>query len=68
VTQRDDAMLVQSAVVREDGMWVLYLEVWFQDGIRRRRINAYPSESKARIAARWITWAARREITPPTGF
>jgi len=61
-------MLVQSEVVLEHGAWVVYLEVWFEDGIERKRIGSYLSESRARVAARWITWAARREITPPTGL
>ena len=65
---RSDAMLVQSEVVLEKGQWVLYLEVWFEDGIQRKRIDAYRSEYKARTAARWITWAARRDIAPPTGL
>ncbi len=64
----DRAMLVQSEVVRENGSWVVYLEVWFETGIERKRIAEYPSEDKARLAARWMTWAARREITPPTGL
>lgn len=61
-------MLVQSEVVRERGMWVVYLEVWFESGIERKRIAEYPSEAKARLAARWMTWAARRDIDPPLGF
>ena len=68
MTRSDEAILVQSEVVRERGQWVLYLEVWFEDGIRRQRIDAYPTEAKARTAARWITWAARRDMTPPTGM
>lgn len=62
----DKAMLVQSEVLRERGMWVVYLEVWFDDGIERKEVGAYPSEAKARLAARWMTWAARREMSPPT--
>lgn len=64
----DEAMLVQSEVVREEGAWVVYLEVWFEDGIQRKRIGSYRDERKARVASRWVTWAARREITPPTGL
>ena len=68
MTGTDEPMMVQSEVVRENGQWVLYLEVWFVDGIQRRRIDSYPSEAKARTAARWVTWAARRDMTPPTGL
>ncbi|MEN1705070.1 MAG: hypothetical protein AAGJ54_06095 [Planctomycetota bacterium] len=68
MTGEKEAMLVQSEIVLESGAWVVYLEVWFDDGIQRKRIGDYRSEAKARIAARWITWAARREITPPMGF
>ena len=68
MTGESDAMLAQSEVLKENGEWVVYLEVWFTDGIQRKRIGAYRTEQKARTAARWITWAARREITPPTGM
>lgn len=68
MTRDNEAMLVQAEVLLEDGAWTVYLEVWFVDGVERRRISSYPSEKKARIAARWIAWAARREITPPTGM
>lgn len=68
MTDPPEAMLVQSEVLQEAGAWVVYLEVWFTNGIERRRIGTYRSEHKAHIAARWITWAARREITPPTGL
>ena len=53
MTDAPEAMLVQSEVLQEAGAWVVYLEVWFTDGIERRRIGAYRSEHKARIAARW---------------
>lgn len=68
MTGTDGAMLVQSEVVIEDGAWVVYLEVWFPDGIQRKRIGSYLDQRRARTAARWVTWAARREITPPTGL
>ena len=68
VTDSNEPFLVQSEVVVEDGAQVVYLEVWFPDGIQRKRIGAYRDEKKARTAARWVTWAARREITPPTGM
>lgn len=64
----EDPMLAQTEVVLENGAWVVYLEVWFVDGIERKRIQAYRSEHKARVAARWIAWSARREISPPTGL
>lgn len=68
MTGSKEAFLVQSEVVVEDGAHVLYMEVWFPDGIERKRIGVYRDEKKARTAARWVTWAARREITPPTGM
>ena len=68
MASKHEAMLVQSEIVLEEGQWVVYLEVWFEDGIRRQRIDAYRSLEKAKTAARWITWAARRDITPPTGL
>ncbi len=68
MTARDEPMLAQTEVILENGAWTVYLEVWFTEGIQRKRIAAYRSEHKARTAARWIAWAARRDITPPTGL
>ncbi|NRA58186.1 MAG: hypothetical protein HRU13_08770 [Phycisphaerales bacterium] len=64
----EDPILAQCEVLLENGAWTVYLEVWFVDGIERKRIDSYPSEHKARIAARWIAWAARRQISTPTGL
>ncbi len=61
----DDAFLVEAEVLQENGAWVVYLEIWFADGPRRHRIDTYYTEAKARLAARWIQWAARREIDTP---
>ena len=68
MTITEEPMAVNSEVLCENGSWTLYLEFWYVEGIDRKRIGTYRSEQKARIAARWIVWAARREISPPTGF
>jgi hypothetical protein len=57
----DDALGVTTLIGRERGQWVVYLEVAFRDGVRRHRIQAYPTEAKARIAADMIRRAALRD-------
>ena len=68
MTGTEEPMAVNGEVVYENGTWTLYLEFWYVEGIERKRFDTYRSEHKARVAARWIVWAARREINPPTGF
>jgi hypothetical protein len=60
----------RAAVEKENGRWVVYLDVGFWDpGVEggpmrteRRRIANYPSEERARVAARWIEQAADRSM------
>lgn len=65
---RDEAIYLGCHVILEGGSWQVELEFLFSDGIRRKRVGAYRSEPKARVAARWIGWAAQREIDPKFGF
>ncbi len=55
-------------VVLDRGSWWVELEFLFEDGIRRKRVNSFRSEGRARVAARWIGWAAQRDIDPPMGM
>lgn len=65
---RSEPIFLDSCVEREEGAWVVYLEFLFDEGMGRRRIGSYRSEGKARLAARWMSWAARREIGRPRGL
>jgi hypothetical protein len=63
-----DAISARAYVERERGEWVVSVEVLFLTEIVTRRIQAYSSQSKAETAAKWIGWAANRDLTsPPTG-
>ena len=68
MTASDEPIVLACNVILDEGSWVVELEFLFPDGIQRKRVGSYRSEKKARIAARWIGWAARREISRPTGF
>lgn len=57
----EDAIGVTTLIGQENGQWVVYLEVAFRDGVRRHRIQAYPTERKARVAADMIRRAALRD-------
>jgi hypothetical protein len=63
-----DPIFLDSRVEREGGGWVVYLEFLFPHGLESKRIGSYRSEGKARVAARWMSWAARREIGWPRGL
>lgn len=65
---RSEPIFLESQLVIEAGEWVVYLEFMTERGMERKRIGAYRSEKKARVAARWMSWAARREIGFPTGL
>jgi len=62
-----------AVVEKENGRWVVYLEVGFwetqgEDGpvrTERKRIADYPSEQSAKIAAQWIERTADRKIVSP---
>jgi hypothetical protein len=64
----EEPFVVQAEVVNEQGAWTVYVEFWFTKGIERHRIGTYRSEQEARLASRWMAWAARRDVRPPTGF
>ncbi|MDJ0753896.1 MAG: hypothetical protein QNJ45_10285 [Ardenticatenaceae bacterium] len=73
-----NATFVRTEILKENGRWAVYLEVDFYepdaDGDQkfqtvRHRIQDYPKERLARIAAEWIRRAAERDIPdPPGGF
>jgi hypothetical protein len=56
---------VDTVVSLERGRWVVELAVVFPDGVVRHRINDYPNERHARIAADWIRRTADRDIEGP---
>ena len=63
-----NAIRAYARIEREDGMWVVYLDVLFVDGFAHGRIAAYPSREKAETAAKWIQRVADRDLEgPPSG-
>jgi len=61
MSKLDDALGVTTLIGYERGRWVVYLEVAFADGVRRHRIQDYPSERMARIAADHMRRGALRD-------
>lgn len=53
---------VRCDVVKEKGLWVVYVEVGDSESSVRHRINAYYKKSMAEIAAKWIRRTAEKEI------
>ena len=64
----DEALAVDTFVVVERGQWVVYMDVIFWDETVRHRIQVYPTQRQAELAATWMKRAARRDLRqPPTG-
>lgn len=61
----DTAYEVRTLVVAERGRWAVDVVVVFADGVVRKRIDTYPTEARARIAARLIQRAAERDLEGP---
>lgn len=59
------ALGVETEIVSERGQWAVDIIVFFEDGIVRRRISTYRTESLARISASYIKRAAERDIPGP---
>lgn len=55
------------AIVEESGRWVLYLDVVFDDGAVRHRIQSFHTRAQAEVAARFVHGAAEREQRPDWG-
>lgn len=65
----DEALAVDTYVVAEQGQWVVYLDVIFWHETVHHRIQAYPSQRLAEIAADLMKRAARRDLkNPPLGL
>lgn len=67
-----DALDARCTVTREQGRWVLWLEVLMipdrDDFVVRHRIRDFATERDALVAARWTARAARRDLPhPPLG-
>ncbi len=63
------AIRAYARIEGEAGMWVVYLDVLFVDGVARRRIAAYASRAQAECAAKWMERAADRDLPgPPSGY
>ncbi len=79
----DQAILVQSEVMPEQGRWAVYLVVTFWETGRsdepdkqgdpletvRRRIADFATRDRAEVAGRWYERGADRNLlAPPMGF
>lgn len=59
------ALGVETEVVAERGQWAVDIIVIFTDGVVRRRISTYRTETLARISANCIRRGAERDISEP---
>ncbi|MAT03433.1 MAG: hypothetical protein CL424_00055 [Acidimicrobiaceae bacterium] len=64
-TPGEPAVAVDTLVSEDRGRWIVEIVVVFPDGVVRRRINDYPTERHARIAAGWVRQSADRNIEGP---
>ena len=61
----DRALGVETEIVPENGQWAVDIIVFFADGVVRRRIATYRTESLAKISASAVKRAAERDIPGP---
>ena len=55
---------VTTQVVAEQGRWTVYLVVTSPEGVERRRLDSWPTEAKARLAADVVRRSAARRRPP----
>jgi len=64
----EEALAVDTHVVRDSGRWIVYLDVVFASGSVRRRVGDWPDERRAMVAAREVLRNAARRLPPaPSG-
>lgn len=56
---------VETEVLPENGQWAVYIIVMMEDGVVRKRIEAYFTKKRAEIAADLIKRTAERDIHGP---
>jgi hypothetical protein len=59
---------VNTEVIEERGHFTVVLDVVFDDGAVRHRINTYHTRAKAELAARIVRAAAERDHRPDGGM
>jgi hypothetical protein len=64
-TKAERALGVETVVVPDRGHWAVDIVVVFSDGVVRRRIQTYRTETLARISASYIKRGAERDIAGP---
>jgi hypothetical protein len=71
------ALGIVSHIEKERGQWVVFLDVSFWNAessdqpinVVRRRINTYPTQQRAELAASFmVRAAARNQSHPPLGY
>jgi hypothetical protein len=55
---------VQTQVEAERGRWVVYLVVLSDSGVERRRLESYPTQERARLAASQVQRSVARRRPP----
>jgi hypothetical protein len=59
---------VSTQVIEEHGQFTVVLDVVFDDGAVRHRINTYHTRAKAELAARIVCATAERDHRPDGGM
>lgn len=66
---KERALLAETFVEYEKGLWVVYIEVIFKDEVVRKKVGEYFTKEKAEIAAHYIKRVANKELPyPPDGL
>jgi hypothetical protein len=59
---------VSTEVVEERGRFIVVLDVVFEDGVVRHRLQSYHTRAKAELAARIVRATADRDHRPDWGM
>ncbi|ADC90035.1 hypothetical protein Thal_1406 [Thermocrinis albus DSM 14484] len=59
------ALLAETFVEKDDGQWVVYIEVLFPDETVRYEVGRYFTQEKAERAASYIKRCANRDLPYP---
>ncbi len=59
------ALLAETFVEENNGEWIVFIEVIFQDEVVRHEVGRYFTKERAQIAANYIKRCANRDIPYP---
>lgn len=60
----EEALGAETHILYEQGQWILYLDMFFAQEMRRFQINSYRTERLAQVAANQVLRYTLRDLPP----